>query len=199
MEPHLLHRSPGAKARPRTGKAPKRPTTDVPLLAPSSLADQPGMFTYRRTVAGYHVGIVAKLATMLTQLSDVDETSYEVTSDLRLPDIPLAPSGKVDRAALPTPDIRPEQAEGAAAPDNATARVVRDAWTRVLGVEAGALRPSSDFHRLGGTSVMLLTVVAEISRAVLGKEGEDAFVRQLGAIVRNPTLGGMTEVVSQLR
>jgi hypothetical protein len=45
---------------------------------------------------------------------------------------------------------------------------------------------------------MLLTVIAEISRAVLGQEREDAFVRQLGAIVRDPTLGGMTEVVSRL-
>ncbi|HEX4221881.1 MAG TPA: non-ribosomal peptide synthetase [Pseudonocardiaceae bacterium] len=115
-----------------------------------------------------------------------------------LPDIPLGPSGKVDRAALPTPDLGPERPESGLEPDNETARVVREVWARVLGLDADALQPSSDFHRLGGTSVMLLTVIAEISRAVLGQEREDAFVRQLGAIVRDPTLRGMTEVVSRL-
>jgi hypothetical protein len=115
-----------------------------------------------------------------------------------LPDIPLAPSGKVDRAALPMPDLGPERPESGLEPDNETARVVREVWARVIGLDADALQPSSDFHRLGGTSVMLLTVIAEISRAVLGQEREDAFVRQLGAIVRDPTLGGMTEVVSRL-
>ena len=115
-----------------------------------------------------------------------------------LSDIPLAPSGKVDRTALPAPAIQPKPAESTAAPVDGTARAVRDAWTRVLGVADDTLQPSSDFHRLGGTSVMLLTVVAEISRAVLGSAGEEAFVGQLGAIVRNPTLGGMIDVVSKL-
>ena len=113
-----------------------------------------------------------------------------------VPEIPLAPSGKADRQALPEPESLPERGADVVAPDNRTARVVWETWARVLGVPADELEPSSDFHRLGGTSVLLLQTVAEISHTLLDQAGEEAFVGQLGAIVRNPTLREMTDLVN---
>ncbi|HYM75985.1 MAG TPA: non-ribosomal peptide synthetase [Candidatus Dormibacteraeota bacterium] len=72
--------------------------------------------------------------------------------------LPLTVNGKVDRRALPSPEKR-----GNGAPWRSDLeRTVADIWAKALGVsDVGA---NDDFFDLGGTSLALINVVAEMSK-----------------------------------
>jgi amino acid adenylation domain-containing protein len=74
---------------------------------------------------------------------------------------PLNPSGKVDRAALPAPaDVAVP--DGLVAPRDEVELAVARIWARVLGVpEVGV---TSNFFDLGGHSLLVLGLMAEIER-----------------------------------
>src|SRR5204863_7406156 len=67
--------------------------------------------------------------------------------------LPLGPNGKVERAALPAPDVvAAAAADKFLAPRNETEARVAAIWTQVLRLErVGAL---DDFFRLGGHSLL---------------------------------------------
>jgi amino acid adenylation domain-containing protein len=68
--------------------------------------------------------------------------------------LPLTPSGKVDRRALPAPG--PEQGEtedAAAAPRTTTEEVLADIWREVLGLQQIGIH--DDFFALGGHSLLV--------------------------------------------
>jgi amino acid adenylation domain-containing protein len=77
--------------------------------------------------------------------------------------LPLNPSGKVDRAALPAPDAR-EEAEAYVAPRTPTEEVVAGIWAGVLREErVGA---ADDFFALGGHSLIATQVVSRVRQAL---------------------------------
>ncbi|MFE9019636.1 amino acid adenylation domain-containing protein [Streptomyces sp. NPDC007808] len=80
---------------------------------------------------------------------------------VRLPELPLNRSGKIDRSRLPEPPTgRPELRETYAAPSTEAERRVAEVWQRVLGVDrVGA---HDNFFDLGGNSVRLLAVLAAL-------------------------------------
>jgi amino acid adenylation domain-containing protein/FkbM family methyltransferase len=82
--------------------------------------------------------------------------------------LPLSPSGKVDRRALPAPPERPEEMETPfVAPRSDTEARVAAAWAEVLGVrEVGVL---DDVFELGAHSLAVTQVGARL-RAALGVE-----------------------------
>jgi amino acid adenylation domain-containing protein len=72
--------------------------------------------------------------------------------------LPIGPSGKIDRRALPAPassDARP-----AAAPLSRRERAVADAWREVLGTDA--IGPDDNFFDLGGNSLLLIRLAARL-------------------------------------
>ncbi|HEX3621707.1 MAG TPA: amino acid adenylation domain-containing protein [Acidimicrobiales bacterium] len=73
--------------------------------------------------------------------------------------LPLTPSGKVDRAALPPPALAGSGAS--AGPRTATQRVVASVWAEVLGV--GDVGADDDFFDLGGHSLVAVRAVARIA------------------------------------
>ncbi|MFD4831253.1 AMP-binding protein [Streptomyces uncialis] len=92
---------------------------------------------------------------------------YAVPSRLHtLQELPLGPTGKLDRARLPIPDA-------AAAPDSEPAtlveRVASAIWCRVLGLASAGLR--SGFMASGGDSIRLLQLISAV-RDSLGVEIE---------------------------
>ncbi|MFI7703440.1 amino acid adenylation domain-containing protein [Nonomuraea sp. NPDC049480] len=101
--------------------------------------------------------------------------------------LPLNPNGKVDRAALPEPQV--EQAEYVP-PATANEELVAQAWATVLDVEqVGA---SDDFFALGGDSFAAVRAVKEIGR---GLRVIDLFTRptvaELAAFLDREDGGGL--------
>ena len=78
--------------------------------------------------------------------------------------LPLTPAGKVDRRALPAPDLA---AGEAASPRTELEEVLAGIWAEVLGV--GTVGVYDDFFALGGHS-LLVTQVAARARRALGVE-----------------------------
>lgn len=85
-----------------------------------------------------------------------------------LPALPLTANGKLDRAALPSapaPTPRPDKATASGGSD--AERVLREVWSEVLGVPD--VGPDDDFFALGGNSLAMLQVSAQL-RQVAGYE-----------------------------
>ena len=97
--------------------------------------------------------------------------------------LPLTPSGKVDRRALPDPE--PAQATGAAhvPPRTPAEEVVAEIWEKVLGVRPGV---HDSFFDLGGHSLKATQVVSRIRQAF----GVDLPLR---ALFEDPTVAGLAE------
>ncbi|HEY2738608.1 MAG TPA: amino acid adenylation domain-containing protein, partial [Thermoanaerobaculia bacterium] len=75
--------------------------------------------------------------------------------------LPLSPSGKLDRRALPVPDpSRPEAGHRHVEPRDPVEEVVADVWAEVLKLErVGA---EDDFFALGGHSLLAMQVVSRL-------------------------------------
>ncbi|MFL6292884.1 MAG: amino acid adenylation domain-containing protein [Thermoanaerobaculia bacterium] len=91
---------------------------------------------------------------------------YMVPSDfVALERLPLTPSGKVDRRALPSPDAsaRVEEEVTYVAPRTPAEEVLAGIWSEVLGVErVGA---GDDFFNLGGHSLSAARVLSRVRNA----------------------------------
>jgi amino acid adenylation domain-containing protein len=94
---------------------------------------------------------------------------FMVPSSFMLLDaLPLNPSGKVDRAALPDPPAVRAVAGGEyAAPQTRMERLIAALWQEVLGL--GAVGANDNFFDLGGHS-LLVVQVHERLKAALGRE-----------------------------
>ncbi|WP_414620776.1 non-ribosomal peptide synthetase [Calothrix sp. CCY 0018] len=78
-----------------------------------------------------------------------------------LENLPLAPSGKVDRKALPKPDnLRPELDAAYVSPRNEIERKVADIWQKILNVEKVGIQ--DNFFDLGGHSLNVLQVYSKL-------------------------------------
>ncbi|MCW6004194.1 amino acid adenylation domain-containing protein [Micromonospora sp. CPCC 205371] len=116
-----------------------------------------------------------RLAAYLVTTAPIDVAALRLALKRRLPDymvpsafvelpqLPLSPSGKLDRRRLPAP--KPGRGAGTtyAAPETATEVMVAGVWTEVLDVERVGL--DDDFFDLGGHSLLAIQVVARLRRA----------------------------------
>ncbi|HEU0078065.1 MAG TPA: amino acid adenylation domain-containing protein, partial [Longimicrobiaceae bacterium] len=105
--------------------------------------------------------------------------------------LPLTPSGKLDRRALP----RPEATDGGrerehAAPRGPVEETLAGIWAETLGVERVGIR--DDFFEMGGHSLLAVRLAARV---------HDAFgvVVPIGAIFRAPTVESLARVVAGMR
>jgi non-ribosomal peptide synthetase component F len=82
-----------------------------------------------------------------------------------VPDLPVNPSGKLDRAALPSP--RDGGTADYIAPANRVEEVLAEIWAQVLGADRVGVH--DDFFELGGHSLLATKVLARV-RAAFGVE-----------------------------
>ncbi|MFL6291049.1 MAG: amino acid adenylation domain-containing protein [Thermoanaerobaculia bacterium] len=94
-----------------------------------------------------------------------------------LPALPLTPSGKVDRKALPEPDSGP--APGFVAPRTAVEEVLAEIWAELLGI--AQIGVHDNFFERGGHSLLAVLLMARIEKR-LGK------TLPLAALFSAPTL-----------
>jgi amino acid adenylation domain-containing protein len=102
---------------------------------------------------------------------------------------PLTPSGKLDRKALPPPDVAVRETDAALLePRTPTEKVLARIWCEVLDVKQVGLR--DNFFDLGGNSRLVVLVVGEINKALKGRLNVPAFFQ-------NPTIEGLTRILGQ--
>jgi acyl carrier protein len=68
-----------------------------------------------------------------------------------LDELPLSPNGKLDRHALPTPELGAGDGAGYVAPRTEAEKVLAGIWSEVLGVEQVGVE--DNFFELGGDSL----------------------------------------------
>ncbi|MFI0479414.1 non-ribosomal peptide synthase/polyketide synthase [Actinomadura sp. 9N215] len=101
--------------------------------------------------------------------------------------LPVTPAGKVDRAALPVPDVaRPELGTAYVAPSTATEELLAGVWAELLGLERVGV--ADNFFALGGHSLLATQVMSRV-REVLGVEVA------LAALFDAPSVRGLAGVI----
>jgi amino acid adenylation domain-containing protein len=104
-----------------------------------------------------------------------------------LDEIPLTASGKVDRRALPEPDM--DSSGACVPPADHIEKTLAVIWSDVLGIESDSLSVTADFFRLGGHSLKATIMVGRIHRELdVQVTITDIFrsptVRRLAAVIR---------------
>ena len=108
---------------------------------------------------------------------------------ISLPVIPRTPNGKVDRAALPSPDrSQVSVAIGSAVPRNALELQVTTIWEQVLGVSGAGIHDG--FFEQGGQSLLAVQLMARI---------KDRFACRipLASFLRSPTVEQLALLIKQ--
>jgi len=85
----------------------------------------------------------------------------------RLAALPLSSNGKLDRRALPAPEVFEPRERTIVAPRNAGEATVRDLFAAVLGTTVDRVSMDDDFFALGGHSLLAMRLVGRI-RSVFG-------------------------------
>ncbi len=105
--------------------------------------------------------------------------------------MPLTRNGKLDRNALPMPDVVSDQpSREPLAPRNGIEEILAGIWCEVLGLERVGI--DQDFFELGGHSLRMIQITSRVRRAF----GVEVSLTQLFEL---PTVGGLAAVVGAAR
>jgi amino acid adenylation domain-containing protein len=128
---------------------------------------------------------VSRLRDLLNlQLPDYMIPSYFVP----LEKIPVKPSGKIDRGALPEPQITPPGQY--TPPGNEIEQQLVQLWSQVLGIDINKISTTANFFQLGGHSLKATILVSKIHKAL------DIDV-PLAEIFKTPTIKGLAGYIQQ--
>jgi len=108
-----------------------------------------------------------------------------------LKELPRTPNGKLDRAALPSPDgTRPDTPAPFVAPRNEIEELVAQVWRDVLKFEEIGVH--DNFFELGGHSLMAIQIVSRLRHNF----GVELSVKNL---FQSPTVAGLATTIERLR
>ncbi|ASR47272.1 non-ribosomal peptide synthetase [Paenibacillus kribbensis] len=109
------------------------------------------------------------------------------SSFMQLDRIPMTPSGKIDRKALPEPDLSVSAVEEYEAPRNKIEKILAEIWGKVLKVERVGIK--DHFLNLGGDSIKAIQIVSKLHDYKLKLQLKDLFdhpvIEQLSAYVQS--------------
>jgi amino acid adenylation domain-containing protein len=99
---------------------------------------------------------------------------------------PLTPNGKLDRAALPEPEMSRDESRSFTAPRNEIELQLAQIWEKVMGI--APIGVTDNFFDLGGHSLLAVRLFSEITR-VFGT------AMPLAAIFQSPTIAELAQRV----
>ncbi|MEU0398710.1 amino acid adenylation domain-containing protein [Streptomyces sp. NPDC006197] len=101
--------------------------------------------------------------------------------------LPLSPTGKVDRRALPSPRTVEATGTDHVAPRTGTEKLLAEIWTEVLGV--GDVGVHDNFFDLGGDSILSIQLTSRVRQAGLPMTSKPLFLHQ--------TIAGLAETLEK--
>ncbi|MDF5719562.1 MAG: amino acid adenylation domain-containing protein [Rhizonema sp. PD37] len=101
--------------------------------------------------------------------------------------LPLTSNGKLDRRALPAPDLHSQLSDKYVAPRHPIEEILSGIWTQVLKVERVGIH--DNFFELGGHSLLATQIISRIPEAF----GTSLPLRSL---FKSPTVAQLSEVIS---
>jgi amino acid adenylation domain-containing protein len=107
---------------------------------------------------------------------------------MQLPEFPLTPNGKLNRAALPVPEDEAYSRREYAPPQGLIEETLAAIWTELLGLERVGRYDS--FFEMGGHSMLAVRMIARL-RGALGLE------LPLGEIFAHPVLSALAQRVAE--
>jgi myxalamid-type nonribosomal peptide synthetase MxaA len=120
---------------------------------------------------GQLVGHIIPAASAAPTVAEIRERLREQLPDAMIPtyilvakEFPLTTSGKIDRAALPTPDAARRTGRDRVAPATATERSLAAAWASILGIDVDLIGRDDDFLELGGHSLQMTHLLVEVRK-----------------------------------
>ncbi|SNB55511.1 amino acid adenylation domain-containing protein [Marinobacter sp. es.042] len=107
---------------------------------------------------------------------------------LQLPALPLTSSGKVDRKALPAPDLTISSGADHVEPESPLESELSDLWCNILGLPS--ISTHANFFDLGGHSLLGTQMLARI-------KSQYGIVLGLGKLFEAPTIHAMARLIEQ--
>lgn len=118
-----------------------------------------------RQLVGYIAsasGLALPLDTLREELAAVLPAHMVPVALVQLDDFPLSANGKLDRKALPLPELAPRGC--GRAPESERENIIAAAFSRLLGCEIRTV--DDDFFALGGHSLLAMRLAAELRRTL---------------------------------
>jgi acyl carrier protein len=134
------------------------------VIAREDVAGDPRLVAYWTLAEG---GVPAEGEALRSSLSAALPEYMVPAAYVRLDALPLTPTGKVDRKALPAPEGDAYAARGYEAPVGETEEALAEIWAEVLRVER--VGRHDHFFELGGHSLLAVRVISRV-RQVLDAE-----------------------------
>jgi len=141
----------------------------------------------------------------LREILSKDLPEYMLPSHfVKLDCIPLTPNGKIDRKALPLPEIK--KSDDHVSPRDEVERKLIAIWAEILGVDAGHARElkekigiHANFFQLGGHSLKAAIMINKIQRnfavtITLQKIFRSPTVAGIGQLIKNSKIGSMEHI-----
>lgn len=105
--------------------------------------------------------------------------------------IPLTPSGKVDRSALPHPNANVAHHEHAdSAPKTQIQKALAGIWIELLGIKQ--VNTNDNFFDMGGHSLLIIRMINEVRKTL-------RFALRVSEVLQNPTIELLARLISEGR
>ena len=96
-----------------------------------------------------------------------------------MPEFPLMPNGKINRKALPEPDIK--KGDGHISPSNEVEEKLAEIWSEILKIDKELISIDKSFFEMGGHSIKIFHIINKIQQ-------EYSVKLKLGDIFENPSI-----------
>lgn len=159
--------------------------SEVHVMTRQSSSDMPELCAYIVPDLNREVEIAELRAFLALHVPDYMIPAHFVFLD----HMPVTSNGKIDRRALPEPDLNQRHTQTYKAPQNEVQHVLAEIWQEVLGIRQVGI--TDNFFEYGGDSIKALQIASRLNRQGLKMEIRDLF--------RYPDIMGIAPYISEIQ